>query len=678
MSLDAYDVIRELGRGGMAVVHLARQRELGRLVALKELGGFNVSDPAAAERFLRESQLAGSLNHPSIVTVYEYFEQDGTPFIAMELMEGGSLRPLIGELSLPKVAGVLENLLAAMGHAGLAGIVHRDLKPENALVTREGRVKVADFGIAKAAQSGQENLTSQGMTVGTPEYMSPEQAMAGDVGPASDLYAVGCITYEMLTGRLPFRESTQMALLMKHVNEPVPDVREVDPLIPESVALWVTRMTAKDPDERPDSAAAAWDAFEEAVLEHVGPLWRRDAQLEPGSTIDVDDLPPQTATPLRPTPGPSAAPLGGTGFQTYHAPAALHEQLAAEGGDGAAVATPPPAPAAPAPRPRPVTPPPARAAPVPAAVVTPPPAQAARSPAAREEEHGLPVVPVALGAVAAGVVAFVIGMSGGGSSATASAGGDGFVLKAPSGWAKADAGAVPGLGSDAVALSPPGAARGEAIVAGRADRVGAGLLPAPLAPGGAAPELVQLGAGQAAHHGGVRGGAAQLEAYALPTDAGTVVVACTAAAAVRESCAAAAGSLEITRGKAVAAGPTDDGAQAVGGALSRLRDAAGNPVEDLARARSRSAQAVAAGDLARAYRAAAGDLADAPVGALAAGPRTELARALDRLGDAWAAYARGARSGNAAAARSAVGRARGAVRSARARLAAAGYPEGGG
>ena len=120
MALADYDVIRELGRGGMAAVHLARQREMQRLVALKELGGFQARDPASVERFLRESRLAGSLNHPNIVTVYEYFEDAGTPYIAMELVEGGSLRPLIGELSLPRVARVLEDVLAAVGHAGKA------------------------------------------------------------------------------------------------------------------------------------------------------------------------------------------------------------------------------------------------------------------------------------------------------------------------------------------------------------------------------------------------------------------------------------------------------------------------------------------------------------------------------------------------------------------------------
>ena len=216
------------------------------------------------------------------------------------------------------------------------------------------------------------------MTVGTPEYMSPEQAMAKDIGPQSDLYSIGCMTYEMLTGRLPFTEGSQVALLMRHVNDPVPDVREVDPLIPEAVALWVTRATAKDPDDRFDDAAAAWEAFEEAVLEFIGPLWRRDATLEPASEIDLDDIPPQGPTPLRPTSASGASrpvgAAGATGFQTYHAPAALHEQLASEGVDAApALATPPP----PAPR--------RRAAPrhAGAAAPRPSPASSSRSPPRR-------------------------------------------------------------------------------------------------------------------------------------------------------------------------------------------------------------------------------------------------------------------------------------------------------
>ena len=145
-----FEILREIGRGGMAVVYLARQNDLDRLVALKELPAFHAADSDFAERFLRESRIAGSLSHPNIVTVHDYFDVEGTPYISMEYLERGSLRPHMRNMSLPQVAGVLEGLLAALDHAHARGIVHRDLKPENLLLTRQGSVKVADFGIAKA------------------------------------------------------------------------------------------------------------------------------------------------------------------------------------------------------------------------------------------------------------------------------------------------------------------------------------------------------------------------------------------------------------------------------------------------------------------------------------------------------------------------------------------------
>ena len=650
----------------MAVVHLARQRDLQRLVALKELGGFNARDPAFAERFLRESRMAGSLNHPNIVTVYEYFEDGGTPYIAMELIEGGSLRPLIGELSLPKVARVLEDLLAAVGYAGRAGIVHRDLKHENALVTKEGRVKVADFGIAKIASSGQAGLTSEGMTVGTPEYMSPEQALARDVGPASDLYSIGCMTYEMLTGRLPFQSESQAALLVAHVNDTVPDVREIDPMIPESIALWVARMTEKDPDDRFPDAGAAWEAFEEAVLEHIGPLWRRDATIEPGSGIDLSDIPAQTDTPLRPKGTSQSAPPGGaTGYQTYHAPAAMHELLDTNDKDAApAVATPPP---------RPAARPPKRVTAPPVPVVSGKPERDARPTDDSGEEapeRGLPVGAIAGAAVAALIIAFVIGMTGGGGEKAASVTGDGFTLNAPAGWKEAP----PDPDSKGfVAVAPSGAAAGEVVSAGRLPTSEA--LQALRNSGDVA--HVKLGAGEAVS----TAADGSPTAYLLPTSEDVVVIFCGAGAAVRDACPDVAGSLDLTAGKAVAPGPTDDGASALGGALTRLKNALGNPTEDLSRARSAGAQATAAGDLSRVYRAAATDVKRADVGALATGARDQLANALRSAGSAWSRYASAARAKSARA----VGNARAAIASAKTRigrartaLAATGYEAGGG
>ena len=148
-TIGRYEIVREVGRGATAVVHLARQTDLDRNVALKELAGLRAADPDAVERFLRESRMAGSLSHPNIVTVYEYFQHDATAFIAMEYFERGSLRPYVGRLGLEQVGGVLEGLLAGLAHAERRGIVHRDLKPENVMVTTEGSVKIADFGLAK-------------------------------------------------------------------------------------------------------------------------------------------------------------------------------------------------------------------------------------------------------------------------------------------------------------------------------------------------------------------------------------------------------------------------------------------------------------------------------------------------------------------------------------------------
>jgi serine/threonine protein kinase len=667
VSLDDYDVIRELGRGGMAVVHLARQREMQRLVALKELGGFQARDPASVERFLRESRLAGSLNHPNIVTVYEYFEDGGTPYIAMELVEGGSLRPLIGELSLPRVARVLEDLLAAVGHAGKAGIVHRDIKPENTLITKDGRIKVADFGIAKgAAASGQQGLTSEGMTVGTPEYMSPEQALGKGVAPPSDLYSIGCMTYEMLTGRLPFSGDTQGALLVRQVSEAVPDVREIDPLIPESVAEWVTTMTAKDPDDRFPDAAAAWEAFEEAVLEFIGPLWRRDATLEPASEIDLSSIPEQSDKPL--PARPSSTPIATTGYQTYQAPAALHELLEGDPDAAPAVVTPPPQPAA-----KPV-----RRRPTPAPVAVPSVSgQPATSPKPAKAEpvqtprRPLPVGMIATGAVLVAIAAFVVGMSSGKSDPPATAKGDGFTLKAPPGWKPASAVAIPGLSSSSAALAPPGAAAGEGIAAAR--------LPTAQYPSLASRgdvSHVKLGAGEA-----VRIASIGSTLFVLPTSSGLVVVGCSPAPAVRTVCPDAAGSVELQGAKALAPGPTDEGARALGGALKRLKNAIANPTEDLSSAGSSSTQATAASDLARAFDTASREVRGTTLGALATRARDQLASALAAVASTWTRYSKAAdsrSSSGVSSARQAVDRARGRVTKARDALAAAGYPREGG
>ena len=276
-----YEIVREVGRGGTAVVHLARQTDLDRSVALKELSAFRAADPAFVERFLRESQLTGSLNHPNIVTVYEYFEHDGTAFIAMEYFERASLRPVLGELSLAQVVGVLEGLLAGLAHAEKHGIVHRDLKPENVMVTSAGGVKIADFGMAKVRelQAGRE-LTASGTTVGTPAYMAPEQALGQNVGPWTDLYSVGVIAYELLAGRVPFDQTeVPMAIMLRHLNDEVPPLRSAKPDLDPQLSAWVERLLAKEAADRPKDAAEAWEELEEIVIGILGPRWRRQSRL---------------------------------------------------------------------------------------------------------------------------------------------------------------------------------------------------------------------------------------------------------------------------------------------------------------------------------------------------------------------------------------------------------------
>jgi serine/threonine protein kinase len=307
-SVGRYEVLSELGRGGMATVYLARQIDLDRLVALKELASLRRSDPSFAQRFLREARLAGSVSHPNIITVYDLFEHDGTPYIAMEYAQRGSLRPYVGQMSLSQVGGVLEAVLAGLSAAEKQGIVHRDLKPENLLVSDAGRVKISDFGIAKATNRLQTglSLTAHGATVGTPNYMAPEQALAQELGPWTDLYSVGIIAFECFIGLPPFGDTEEpMAVLMRLVNEPIPPVNELDPGIDPRLAGWIDSLVSKEPAARPQSADEAWDRLEDTLIALLGPRWRREAPLPLLAGVPVN--PPGPMTP--PPPGAPIGPL---------------------------------------------------------------------------------------------------------------------------------------------------------------------------------------------------------------------------------------------------------------------------------------------------------------------------------------------------------------------------------
>src|ERR1700759_4629116 len=292
-----FDLLEVIGRGGAAVVYLALQRDLQRHVALKELAPFHLADTSFAERFVEESRLAGSMNHANIVTVHEYFEDGSVPYIAMEYLPHGSLRQYIGRLSMAQIAGVLEGVLAGLSHGEAHRIVHRDLKPENLLVAVDGRVKIADFGVARAYSKAATRavVTVAGTTIGTPAYMSPEQALGSDLTPATDLYSLGVVAWELLTGQVPFDETdTPVAVLYRHVHEPVPSVRSVAPEVDEGIADWLEKMLAKRPEDRFQSADEAWVTLEDVVLELLGPRWRREARLA------LEDELPRSHRPLTP------------------------------------------------------------------------------------------------------------------------------------------------------------------------------------------------------------------------------------------------------------------------------------------------------------------------------------------------------------------------------------------
>ena len=350
-----------LARGGMAVVYLVHQPALDREVVLKRLD-LERDDPTLAQRFVREARLAAALDHPNVVTLFDFFEHDGVPYIAMEYVAGGSLRSLVGTLELPQVLGVLEGTLAGLAHAERHGIAHRDLKPENVLVTRRGNVKIADFGIARAYNALSQRLTITGKAMGTPVYMAPEQALDRAIGPPTDLYALGVIVYELFAGRPPFEADTPMGVLYCHVHKPPPPLpAAVEPQVRE----WVGWLLEKSPADRPQSAAEAWQALEEIAVAELGPYWRRAAAItiptgghdglpagdgELTSTDDATGAPGTEAAPTLSLPEPTP-PVPRRPWWRRAAPAAAAAGLLSIAAVGLATSLPgddPPAPNPPA------------------------------------------------------------------------------------------------------------------------------------------------------------------------------------------------------------------------------------------------------------------------------------------------------------------------------------------
>ena len=300
-----YRIEDEIGRGGMSVVYRAHDLRLNRAVAIKVLPPELALDPAVRSRFTREAQTSAQLSHPHIVPIYDVGERDGVAYFVMALVTGGNLGGMLEMRPLGAVDDVrriLSEVADALAYAHLRGVIHRDVKPDNILLESEaGRSMVTDFGIARAMEGG-ARLTQTGIAVGTPTYMSPEQAV-GDrqVDGRSDIYSLGVVGYQMLTGRVPFTASNSMALLLKHVSERPRPILELRPETPRVLAEAIEHALAKTPDTRWPTATA----FREALLTgESGSSWR----VEPREPVRYASPVPRSSRRESPQ---SARPAGG-------------------------------------------------------------------------------------------------------------------------------------------------------------------------------------------------------------------------------------------------------------------------------------------------------------------------------------------------------------------------------
>lgn len=294
-----------IGAGGNARVHAAVDARLGRKVAVKLLNADIVAtaDPAGRERFLREGTTTASFSHRHAVTVFDAGEDSGDLFIVMELIDGPSLAQRLaqfGPLSISEAVRIGSEVLSALAAAHAAGIVHRDVKPGNILIGADGATKLADFGIAKRFDELEASVTSTGMVVGTPRYLAPEQAMGRAATPASDVYSMGVVMFEMLTGRLPFDGETAVATALAQQAGAAPDVRTWRPEVPAGLAVVVAQALAMQPAQRPASATEMLASLGAVELDVVATASMGSTELMPvaANTVVSDATRVETGAPL--------------------------------------------------------------------------------------------------------------------------------------------------------------------------------------------------------------------------------------------------------------------------------------------------------------------------------------------------------------------------------------------
>jgi eukaryotic-like serine/threonine-protein kinase len=318
-----YKLLGPLGAGGMAVVYKAQDLSLGRLVAVKVLRDNLTSDPDFLTRFQQEARAAANLAHPNIVTVHDFGRDADRYYIVMEYIEGKDLKTLIKEGAPFPIARALDlsiQMCAGIGYAHRAGLVHCDVKPQNILITADGRVKITDFGIARALASLHPGETTD-VVWGSPQYYSPEQAAGESPTPASDVYSIGVVMFEMLAGRLPFVASTQPALAMMHLRDEPPSLSLFNPGVPPALEIIVHKVLAKEPSARYRTA------------DQLGRILISYREQGEGITSAQASATPQASAAPRTTPLPQAPPSSTAPTPipvTHRPPRAAFERFEAE------------------------------------------------------------------------------------------------------------------------------------------------------------------------------------------------------------------------------------------------------------------------------------------------------------------------------------------------------------
>jgi serine/threonine-protein kinase len=314
--LGSYRLIERIGKGGMGEVYRAEHLRLGRESAVKLLPANLIGEADFLRRFEREALSAAELTHPNILAIYDYGEQDGTPYLVMPYIKGGTLKDRLqrGDITPTQFARYLTQIAEALDFAHAKGIVHRDVKPANVLIDEHEQAYLGDFGIAKALE-GSESLTRTGMGVGTPEYMAPEQAQ-GRADPRSDLYALGIMVYQLITGRVPYSGQSTVDVLMQHLQQPIPlePLRGLNPAVARAFAPILQRALAKDPNHRYQTGRELMQAVNVALAQTGFDRWASAPTLiastpPPG----YPGTPPPGRTPPPSHPGTPQPPVMGVG-----------------------------------------------------------------------------------------------------------------------------------------------------------------------------------------------------------------------------------------------------------------------------------------------------------------------------------------------------------------------------